>query len=110
MRNGLTCAAVCFATTCFLTGCGESSPSPATPSPTTAPESSVAAPSSPDGTLLSNSLGMDLKLIPAGTFTMGDNCGIADVEGAILAMRPEMLKITGFVKGIGLLRGGKLIA
>ncbi len=30
--------------------------------------------------------------------------------GAIRAMRPEMLKITGFVKGIGLLRGEKLIA
>ena len=80
MRNGLTFAAVGFATTCFLTGCGESPPSSATPLPTTALESTVAPPGSPNSTLLSNSLGMDLKLIPAGTFTMGDKCSIADVE------------------------------
>lgn len=74
MRYGLSLWLVSLATTWFLAGCGESSPLPATPS-ATAPESSVAAPTSPDGTLLTNSVGMDLKLIPAGTFIMGDNSG-----------------------------------
>ena len=53
-------------------GSGESSAQAPAP-PTAAPESIVAAPASNDGTLLTNSVGMDLKLIPAGTFKMGDN-------------------------------------
>ena len=68
MRHGSSVWLTCLVTTWFLAGCGESSPSPTTPS-----ESSLAAPASPDGTVLTNSVGMDLKLIPAGTFTMGDN-------------------------------------
>lgn len=75
MRHGLNLWLTCLVMNWFLAGCGESSLSPAAPQ-----ESSVDERASPEATLLTNSVGMDLKLIPAGTFTMGDNSGGIPVQ------------------------------
>ncbi len=86
MRYGLRLWLLCLVTTGFLAGCGESSAPTSSRPESSPPESAVAASASPDGELLTNSIGMKLKLIPMGEFMMGspaDEAERDDDEGPV---------------------------